>query len=61
LRVHGDLRHSLGQIEAAEADYQAAVGLARSIGAKVFIQRALSSLAGLQQSGEARRAKDARN
>jgi tetratricopeptide (TPR) repeat protein len=58
LRVRGDLLHGLGRIDLAVADYRAAVELARSMGAKVFVARALSSLAGLQQSGGSGRRQD---
>jgi tetratricopeptide (TPR) repeat protein len=50
LRIRGDLSRSERRLDAAEADYRAALALARSIGANTFVQRSLSSLAGLQQS-----------
>ena len=50
LRVRGDLSRRRGAVESARADYQAAVSLARSIGADVFVRRALASLAGLNRS-----------
>jgi class 3 adenylate cyclase/tetratricopeptide (TPR) repeat protein len=50
LRVRGDFARAAGRIDNAELDYQAAVGLARSMGAAVLAQRAVSSLAGLHRS-----------
>ncbi|HZC17288.1 MAG TPA: AAA family ATPase [Caulobacteraceae bacterium] len=50
LRVRGDLARARGRVDDAEADYQAAVALARSMGAAALAQRAMSSLAGLRGS-----------
>jgi tetratricopeptide (TPR) repeat protein len=50
LRLRGDLRRAQARPADAKADYEAALALARSIGAVAFARRAISSLAGLQGS-----------
>jgi tetratricopeptide (TPR) repeat protein len=53
LRVRGDLSRRRGALDSARADYRAAVALARSIRAEVFVQRTLASLAALDRSDRA--------
>jgi class 3 adenylate cyclase/tetratricopeptide (TPR) repeat protein len=60
LRVRGDRHRALGQIAESRSDYLAALGLARSIGAAVLVQRATASLAGLEHSLESGRVNSAR-
>jgi hypothetical protein len=50
LRIRGDHLRAPGEFDAAEADYRAAIALAKSMGAKTLVQRAESSLAGLHAS-----------
>jgi class 3 adenylate cyclase/tetratricopeptide (TPR) repeat protein len=50
LRIRGELRSRLGQTDAAESDFRAAIALAQNIGAKAWELRAATSLGRLLQA-----------